>query len=739
MRQNCRNDGNMLRVLFSAKSHMYQKIALLAFFCCATTPGLAQTRTADSLKQLLVTSADSTKVSLSISLIKALVDVDNEQALEYASQTYLSAVRAGDSLSAVTAGRLKGQILRRMDRLAESITELLKVLSVARRNNYDGELRYLLNSLAVAYTYNSEYDKALEYHFQSLLLREKEGNKKQISITLQNIGVVYYRLNNFDLALNYYLQSLAAKEEVNDKTDLDHLLVNIGLCYNDLGDYESALRYFNRALKECGGSCDNQIMIEAESGLGTSYFTLRDYSQAQMHYIKSLSLSLLEKNERWQLENVLSLGKLALIENDELKTSEYLARAQILANEVGDSHLLLQTYDLGADFYTKTKNFEQANVFQRKYSDLRDSTFNAGLVKNLTKVQTQYAERENLAIIANKDEVLLLNEEVISQQRLTNWLLAAVVLITSSLGFIIFRNYNKIKVVNEALDSAKKVIENQNHLLDQQVQEKTKELVNTNESLTKVNDELDNFIYKTSHDIRGPLASLKGMVNLARMDVKDEKALNYLSKLDLTAEKLNVILTRLLIVNRINHAELKPEAVHFEPIIQEILLLEVKKGIPAKVKLEYHVAPDVYLLSDKDMVRLILENLIDNAIKFHNESSRVESFVNVFIGQEDGVVTARVKDNGVGISPANRENIFHMFTRASERSETGGIGLYLAKIATEKLGGDISLNLADNITEFTVKFPADLQAILDKRKEEKRKQDQERMWLESAQKTVQSA
>ncbi len=718
---------------------MYQKLTLTTLFSCLLLVCSAQTPVIDSLKQLLAISSDSSRVRVSIALIKQLVDVDNELALDYAGTAYSISIAAGDSLNAVTAGRLKGQILRRLDRADKAIDEFLVVLPIARRNNFEIEMRYLLNSLAVAYMYNSEYDKALEYHFQSLLLREKEGNKKQISITLQNIGVVYYRLNNFDLALNYYLQSLKAKEEVEDKFDLDHLLVNIGLCYNDLGDHETALRYFNRALKECGKECDNQITIEAESGLGNAYFILKDFSLAQGHYLKSLSLSILEMNQRWQLDNILSLGRVALIQKDETMASNYLSQAQILGQEVNDSQLLLQTYDLGADLYTRTKNFEQANLFQRRYSDLRDSVFNAEVIKNLTKVQTQYAQRENLAIIANKDEILLLNQEVIDQQRLTNWLLAAVVLITSTLGFIIYRNYNKIKVVNGELDLAKRVIEQQNHQLDQQVQEKTKELVNTNESLTKVNDELDNFIYKTSHDIRGPLASLKGMVNLARMDVKDEKALTYLGKLDLTAEKLNVILTRLLIVNRINHAELKPEAVHFEPIIQDILVLEVKKGIPAKINVEYHVAPDVYLLSDKDMVRLILENLIDNAIKFHNESARVESFVKISVEQDNGVVTARVVDNGVGISQLSRDKIFHMFTRASERSDTGGIGLYLAKIATEKLGGDISLNASETTTEFIVKFPVDLQTILDKRKEEKRRQQQERMWLENAQNTVQSA
>ncbi len=719
---------------------MYQKISSLTlFFGALVFVTFAQSTKVDSLKTALLIGPDSSRYKTSVLLIRTLINVDINEAFSVVVAEHGKSLEHGDSLQIVTFGRLKGQILRRLDRLDESIYCLASILPVAKRNGYLEEVKLALNSLAIAHTFKGEYDKALEYHFQSLVLRETEGNKEQVSIALQNIGFVYFRLDNPDLALNYYLQSLAAKEEVNYKFDLDHLLVNIGLCYNSLRDYGNAAKYFNRAFEECGSACDNQLIIEGEHGLGDSYMNQMNFSEAIKHHKKSLELAIVEKSQRWQLENILSLGQIELAQNNIRSAGQYFHQAEEIAENLEDSELMLRTYQLAANYFTKSRQYESANLFQRKYSQLKDSIFNSGLLKNLTKVQTQYAERENLAIIANKDEVLLLNQEVIAQQRVTNWLLIAVLLITSSLGFIIYRNYNKIKVVYAELDSAKRVIENQNHLLDQQVQEKTKELVNTNESLSKVNDELDNFIYKTSHDIRGPLASLKGMVNLARMDVKDEKALGYLSKLDLTAEKLNVILTRLLIVNRINHAELKPEAVHFDPIIQEILLLEVKKGIPAKVSVEYNVAPDIYLQSDKDMVRLILENLIDNAIKFHNESSRVESFVKINVAQEEGLVTVRVIDNGVGISQLNRENIFHMFARASERSETGGIGLYLAKIATEKLGGDIRLNAADNVTEFVVKFPGDLQSILDKRKEEKRRQEQERMWLEKAQNSVQSA
>ncbi len=98
-------------------------------------------------------------------------------------------------------------------------------------------------------------------------------------------------------------------------------------------------------------------------------------------------------------------------------------------------------------------------------------------------------------------------------------------------------------------------------------------------------------------------------------------------------------------------------------------------------------------------------------MKYYNDSERVESFVRINVAMEDGKTTARVADNGVGISTMNRQKIFHMFVRASERSDTCGIGLYLAKLATEKVGGDISLISTDEkYTEFVVQFPAILPA-----------------------------
>ena len=287
-----------------------------------------------------------------------------------------------------------------------------------------------------------------------------------------------------------------------------------------------------------------------------------------------------------------------------------------------------------------------------------------------------------------------------------------------------FGNRN-IKRVNAKLSEAKEVIqkqnaelENKNRELDIEVDKKTLDLASANQSLKQVNDELDNFIYKTSHDIRGPLASLKGMCNVALLDVKDPVALDYLRKLDATAERLNSILTRLVIINQINNSKLSSEHIDFKTIVNDVLMLEKKKGLPPDLKISIDIDPNAKIESDKELVRIVLENLIDNAIKFYNDSDRVDSFLDIHIGQmEDGGVKVRVIDNGIGISESNPGKLFQMFSRASERSETGGIGLYITKTATEKIGGKVGLlTTPEGYTEFYVDFPTTNQAVPEKLK-----------------------
>jgi len=340
---------------------------------------------------------------------------------------------------------------------------------------------------------------------------------------------------------------------------------------------------------------------------------------------------------------------------------------------------------------------------------LTDKIFNAKLIESISKVETEFDQRENMRTIRDKELAL-------DQSRKLNFAIAGLFLLAGALAVVMFRTTRIVRRVNVALSEARNQLEIQNKELDKLVEARTEELNRSNASLRKAVAELDHFIYKTSHDIRGPLATLKGMTDVALMDVKDPLARDYFEKLDITAEKLNSVLTRLMIVNQINNAPLVPVKVNVSQVIESVLLLERKKGIPARMNVSTFVPPDVEINSEPQLLRIVLENLIDNAIKYYNQSERVDPFVKITAVVINKQLLVEVLDNGIGISEEMKHEVFKMFTRASERSDTGGVGLYLSQQAAEKLGGSISFETTpEKHTRFTAVIPADLQQVIDSR------------------------
>ncbi|HEY9048404.1 MAG TPA: ATP-binding protein [Ohtaekwangia sp.] len=686
---------------------------LLLFVILSYTLVEAQNQHAiDSLQRLVLISSGSDKSEVLYQLARETISSDKAASLHYAEEGLALAKEIGDSLKIVKGTRLRGQVLRRLDRIVESIDAFHSVLGIAKRHetekDYFEEYKFLINGLALSYTYYANYDKALEYNFLSLTIREKEGKKGEMSDVLNNIGLVYFKLRNYEKAIEFYTNALKLKNEINDTFDLDRLLINLALAYNQVNKYEEAEKYTQQAFVQCNDNCSDQIKMEGQLALGVSSLGLQRLEESNNHFMESLEIAKRIDSKRFVAENLIYLAKLAIERNAMDEAIKFLQESEKLAALSGYNEMLIDTYRQFSILYNKTLDFKNAAVYQNKYISLKDSIYSEALIKNIAKIQTDYAERENIATIAAK-------EQVIKQQRDLNIAVAVIAILAGLLVLVLQRSNRTIKRVNAQLSEAKEVIEEQNKLLesknkylDKEVETKTEDLERVNQSLKQVNDELDNFIYKTSHDIRGPLASLKGMCNVALMDVKDPVALDYLSKLDTTAERLNTILTRLLIINQINNSKLSVARIDFENIVNDVLLLEKKKGLPQKLRIQRNIHNQTTILSDKELIRIVLENLIDNAIKFYNDSDRVDSFVEIHISSnEQGQVKVRVIDNGIGISEANPGKLFRMFFRASERSETGGIGLYIVKTATAKLGGRVGLlTTPEGFTEFYVVFPS---------------------------------
>lgn len=238
-----------------------------------------------------------------------------------------------------------------------------------------------------------------------------------------------------------------------------------------------------------------------------------------------------------------------------------------------------------------------------------------------------------------------------------------------------------IEQINEELKAT-------NNDLEYRVEQRTMQVRNANQSLIKTNQELDMFIYRASHDIKGPLASLAGLCKVALMDVKDAQALDYFSMLDRTCEKANHTLVRILRMYDIRSHEIQNEPILVANIIQEYVA--DLRALPqyAGIAYESTLNDTSKVFSDHTLLQTVLTNVLENAFRYYNE--RAKPYVKVEMNETAEDIHVFVRDNGTGIAESQYPKLFTMFFRGTLNASGTGLGLYLAKIALERLGGSIT-------------------------------------------------
>lgn len=686
----------------------------------------------DSLRQELK-RAGVDRFEIYYGLFREFLSINIDSSIVYSQYAVEEALSKKDSLCIVKAFNARGWARRKIGNPA-CVPDFEFALEVARRNGYADQVMFLLNNLALSHSEFANYDEALDYNFQSLQIRQESGNPTDISIALNNIGLVYSNLKDYDNALLYYVKCKDLKEANGIGHDLDRAYVNIAETYFNRGEYILANKSIDKVFDLCRDrGCKDDVLAEARYAMSKILIQRPDFESALAELDKTIEIARKSGLRPYEAQSFYQKAIISWKLNKPIDALKFLSESDLALEHTELRDQILDNYLLYTSIYNGMGNFQKASEYQQKYIDLNNQVFSGDLIKNISRIQTEFEERENLKTIASKNQILRLQEDIIARQKSEYAFIITITFLVMGLALVMYRANQSQRKTNQQLAQAKETIQHQNALLsntnqmlESEVQERTKELFQTNESLIKVNEEMDNFIYKTSHDIRGPLASLKGMCNVAMLDVKDDLALTYLQKLDTSAAKLNAILSRLLIINQINHSLLNPEYIKFDDQIEEVIALEAKKGLPPRLKITYDVEDNLNFRSDREMTRIILENLIDNSIKFYNDSQRMDPFVRVRVFNQGENVVVKVTDNGIGIEENSRSKIFNLFVRASERSDSGGIGLYLTRLATSKLGGTIEFTpTADNTTEFTVTFPRDLLLVLEERRAEERKREKQ--------------
>ncbi len=231
-----------------------------------------------------------------------------------------------------------------------------------------------------------------------------------------------------------------------------------------------------------------------------------------------------------------------------------------------------------------------------------------------------------------------------------------------------------------------------------------------NRNLEKSNAELDRFFYSTSHDLRSPLLSLKGLMNIARNDTADLKMQHYLDMMAQRADRLNLFISDIIDYSKNTRTELVLGKVNLPELVatvrENVQFLEGADRISFREEI---MVDEVF--TDHGRLTTILNNLVSNAIKYHYPG-RSSQWIRVKISKQDNVLYIVVSDNGLGIKSENQAKIFDMFFRGTDYAKGSGLGLYIVRETVMKMKGTIRVESTEyEGSSFIVELPVDAACI----------------------------
>jgi signal transduction histidine kinase len=227
----------------------------------------------------------------------------------------------------------------------------------------------------------------------------------------------------------------------------------------------------------------------------------------------------------------------------------------------------------------------------------------------------------------------------------------------------------------------------------------------TEHDLRLKNEELNSFIYRVSHDIKGPLSSILGLIYLAKSEAEDVAAVNdYIKLIEQSANRLDNIIADFLELGRLTQSQVRTSSVQIDTLIQEII--KSNQFSPEYAKVQFKIRTDApgTVKTKVILLKAILQNLIENAVRYRKTNT--EAVIQIDVNYVDKDVVIKVSDNGIGMDKNVIEHIFKMFYRGNETSKGSGLGLYIVKTSIDALKGSIDVKSKPGQgSTFTITIP----------------------------------
>lgn len=227
-----------------------------------------------------------------------------------------------------------------------------------------------------------------------------------------------------------------------------------------------------------------------------------------------------------------------------------------------------------------------------------------------------------------------------------------------------------------------------------------------NDELQKAYDELDKFAYSATHDMRGPILSVLGIIDLTKNAEDLSEIKEMVEMMENAMMKLDNYIQNLHDHYSIRRGELNITEIDFEDIMKDMSDLYDITSKLKNVRFEKSVSQNGKFRSDDISIKIIANNILSNAFKYQKKGNE-DKLVSFDITVDNGKAVLRIEDNGIGIPEKNQNEVYSMFFRGSSEEIGSGFGLYNVKDALGKINGKIELTSSENQgTIFTVTIPS---------------------------------
>lgn len=515
--------------------------------------------------------------------------------------------------------------------------------------------------LAYAYCYLGYYSmilgnfkKSMEHINKALPYFDQNKVDSGLGTCYYTKGCILLKTSNYHEALKLLLESNEMFKKSNDLYGQARALKLIGSIYEFFEDFAKAEEIYLKCVKVTRKNKDTNGLSNSYNPLSGIYLKKGEIEEAEKLILKSIKIKKANHDQRGLAFAYYGHGKVALAKMEFKKAERLFKQSKAIHEDMGEqSGLLMVLNKLGVLY------FEMGYINDAKLS-LKESISLGEKQKSDLILHKAYDMLYKIAKTENQPEEALFYLE------------------------------KHLKYKNSVIKKdTKSVISSIQALSKTELLEKEASWQKAiNNSIKKKNKELDTFVYKVAHDLRGPISSLMGLFNIVDHEIKDSKSLEYFNIYNTEINRLNNIVLDFINVTQIKEKKLEKELIDFNGMLSEIINSYRYLDNFEHITFNTSIDKKLKLHSDHSTITTIIQNLIENAIKYSKKETKGAISIKI-LGRKNSVYI-QVKDTGLGIRKRDQNKIFDMFFRANQDQKGTGLGLYLLKSAVEKLDGKIT-------------------------------------------------